>query len=77
MNGKAFLCGKPGEEVGLEDLGSDQEEEEVARHTERRDLRYHPKGKMMPITGWAREEQTEAEEGKKREIRKLRKEKWA
>ena len=79
MSRKAFLCKRvqPEDQVEVEDLGSDWEEEKVVMHNERHEFRYHPKGKRMPKIDWAREEQIEAEEGKKREIRKLRKEKWA
>ena len=48
LRGQSFICEKPGEEVRIEDLGSDQEEEEVRRQTERREFRYQPKGKKMP-----------------------------
>ena len=77
LRGQPFKCEKPGEEVRIEDLGSNWEEEEFVRQTERWEFRYQTKSKKMPGRSEAKEEQAAAEEERKREERKLRKGRWA
>ena len=79
MSGKAFLCegmyqeeairalrvnwNWPGEEVQMEDLGSDWEEENVCKNNEKWERKmYCLRGQRTPKVDWAREEEIEAEE---------------
>ena len=76
LRGQSLICEKPGEEVRIEDLGSDWEDKVFTRQTERQEFRYQPKGKKTPGRSEARKDQAAAEEERKRNERKLRKGKW-